>query len=100
VKGGRERRKREIEQRLHSPFALHAPIQWAIKRDVIEKRGISNVLLERPLCSGEWCFPHNWFGFGAFTCKRPRNQTAGRSGIVVTTGVPRSRETAPPPRPP
>jgi len=31
--------EREREKRLHSPFALHAPIQWAIQGDVIKKRG-------------------------------------------------------------
>jgi len=27
----REERKRVREKMLHSPFALHAPIQWAIR---------------------------------------------------------------------
>ena len=35
----REEREREREKRLHSPFALHAPIQWAIQGYVIKKRG-------------------------------------------------------------
>ena len=29
----------------YEPFALHAPIQWAMKGHVITKRGSSNVLL-------------------------------------------------------
>ena len=40
----RQRDDREIEKRFHSPFVLHAPIQWAIEGDVIKKRGGSNVL--------------------------------------------------------
>ena len=33
---------------LHSRFALHASIQWAVQEYVIKKRGESNVLLRRP----------------------------------------------------
>ena len=33
------RETEERERRLHSPFALHAPIQWAIWGDVIKSRG-------------------------------------------------------------
>ena len=40
--GRRERKdkeEREREKRLHSPFALHPPIQWAIYGDVTAEEG-------------------------------------------------------------
>ena len=41
VKGGRQKKR---DNGLHSPFALHAPIQWAIYGDMIKSRGGSNLL--------------------------------------------------------
>ena len=35
----RETREKEREKRLHSPFALHAPIQWARLGYAIKERG-------------------------------------------------------------
>jgi len=37
----RQRRESEREKRLHSPFALNAPIQWDIQGYVIKNRGWS-----------------------------------------------------------
>ena len=36
----REGGEREREKRIHSPFALHAPIQWAIQGDVTAEEGV------------------------------------------------------------
>ena len=36
VKGGRESQQ---NNRLHSPLAVHGPIQWALQGDVIKSRG-------------------------------------------------------------
>ena len=52
---GAERREREKrEGRLHSPFAPHASIHWAIWGDVIKKRGRSDprrLRKSRALCT-------------------------------------------------
>ena len=41
--------ERERERSGYKPFALHAPIQWAIKGDVIKSRRRSKAVRDKPV---------------------------------------------------
>ena len=55
IKGDRERKDGEREKRLHSRFALHAFIQWAVWGYLIKGRGRSNRLAMSCPITAEGC---------------------------------------------